>query len=48
MKYYKNTIGHVRSVVKHKLLGDLFDYDLYLLRVVSIFATFEIGVVFSS
>ena len=27
------------------LLGDLFDDDLYLLCVVSIFATFEIGVI---
>ena len=28
---------------KHRLLGDLFDVYLYLLRVISIFATFEFG-----
>ena len=31
--------------MKNILLGDLFDDDLYLLYVISIFATFENGVI---
>ena len=30
---------------ENKLLGDLFDGDLYLLCVISIFGTFETGVI---
>ena len=33
---------------KNKLLGDLFDGDLYLLGVISIFASFELGGYFRS